>query len=107
MSDLKYNGWKNYETWCVGVHLGNEPGLYEQLMSIVQNPDSLMAQYDELCEWIRLDRKAQPEDIELSGGLVAMYTDLLCAALDLVDWRAIIQAHKEVTPDDVLHGREE
>jgi uncharacterized protein YgfB (UPF0149 family) len=95
MSDLKYNGWRNYETWLVGVHLGNHPELYERLMSIVQNPDSVMSQADTLSDWVRIDRDAQPEDIELSGGMVGMYTDLVCAALDAVDWRSIIMAHQE------------
>ena len=94
MSNLKYLGWKNYETWLVGVHLDNEPALYERLMSIAQNPDQLSEQAEALSDWVRLDREAQPEDIELSGDLVAMYTDLVCSALELVDWRAIIMAHR-------------
>ena len=94
MSNLKYMGWKNYETWLVGVHLDNEPALYERLMAIAQNPDGLSVQAEALSDWVRLDRDAQPEDIELTGGMVAMYTDLVCSALELVDWRAIIAAHQ-------------
>ena len=95
MSNLRYLGWKNYETGLVGVHLDNEPALYERLMSIVQNPDGLSEQAEALSDWVRLDRDAQPEDIELTGGMVAMYTDLVCSALELVDWRHIITAHRE------------
>ena len=94
MSNLKYMGWKNYETWLVGVHLDSEPALYERLMAIAQNPDGLSEQAEALSDWVRLDRDAQSEDIELSGGMVAMYTDLVCSALELVDWRAIIAAHQ-------------
>jgi hypothetical protein len=25
----QYNGWTNYETWCIAMHLDNEPGSYD------------------------------------------------------------------------------
>ena len=28
-TDTDYNGWTNYETWNVGLWLGNDEGLYE------------------------------------------------------------------------------
>ena len=29
LTDTTYNGWTNYETWNVGLWLGNDQGLYE------------------------------------------------------------------------------
>ena len=29
LTDTTYNGWTNYETWNVGLWLGNDEGLYE------------------------------------------------------------------------------
>ena len=91
----KFNGWPNYETWAVNVHIGSDEKLYERFMSIIQNPDSVMAQADALSEWIRIDRDAQEEDIEISGAMVGLYTDLVSGALDKVDWRRIVVANRE------------
>ena len=91
----KYNGWPNYATWTVNAHIGSDEKLYERFMSIIQNPDSVMAQADALSEWVRIDRDAQEEDIEITGAMVAMYTDLVSDALDNVDWRRIVVANRE------------
>ena len=29
LTDTRYNGWENYETWNVSLWLGNDEGLYE------------------------------------------------------------------------------
>ena len=86
-----YNGWKNYETWAVWSWLGNDEGLHERFMAIAQNPDSLYERTSQVEEWLRLDRNAEEHDIELSGSLVGMYTDLVCSALDNVDWRSLVE----------------
>lgn len=91
----KYNGWPNYATWTVNAHIGSDEKLYERFMSIIQNPDSVMAQADALSEWVRIDRDAQEEDIEITGAMVGMYTDLVSDALDNVDWRRIVVANRE------------
>jgi hypothetical protein len=31
-----YNGWKNYETWAVALHLDNDHGTYEQVRETAQ-----------------------------------------------------------------------
>ena len=86
-----HKGWKNYETWAVWSWLGNDEGLDERFMAIAQNPDSLYERTSQVEEWLRLDRNAEEHDIELSGSLVGMYTDLVCAALDNVDWRSLVE----------------
>lgn len=91
METKRHNGWRNYETWAVWAHLSNDEGLYEQFMAIAQNPDSLYERTSQLEEWLRLDRNAQEHDIELTGSLVGMYTDLVCSALDNVDWRSLVE----------------
>jgi hypothetical protein len=85
-----YNGWPNYETWAVNLWLANEPDLYERLMSIVQNPDTLGERSEALREWIRLDKTGEWE-MSLTG----MYVDLLAAAFDMVHWKEIIRANQE------------
>ena len=88
---VRYNGWKNYETWAVNAHLTNESNTYEQLMAIVQNPDTPYDQARDLREWVRFDEGDKSFDLE-ADVLVGMSADLLAAAFDLVDWREIIQA---------------
>ena len=42
--DTEYNGWTNYETWNVGLWLGNDQGLYEMARRAFD--------YDHLCEML-------------------------------------------------------
>ena len=32
LTDTRYNGWSNYETWNVALWIGNDAGLYELAM---------------------------------------------------------------------------
>jgi|TARA_R100000501_G_C2594064_1_gene93154 hypothetical protein len=43
----EYNGWKNYETWNVALHIGNDPTIY---MAAVWAND-----YIEFCDIMRHD----------------------------------------------------
>ena len=92
LNQQPHQGWTNYETWAVNAHLTNDEYLYEQFMAIVQNPDSTYQQAEALQEWLRLDRNAQEEDVTIHGSLVGMYTDLVCSALDNVNWREIVDS---------------
>ena len=94
MSNQSYNGWRNYETWAVNLHLTNEPNTYEQLMAIVQNCDMPGDQAQTLREWVRFDQGDMSYDLE-ADVLTGMCADLLAAAFDLVEWQDIIQANSE------------
>ena len=89
----RYNGWRNYETWAVNLWLTNDPFCYEQLMSIVQNPDTLGEQSTALREWIRHDQGDMADNAE--PGVAGMYVDLLASAFDMVNWNEIIQNKQE------------
>ena len=67
----EYRGFKNYETWCVSLHLHNEQSLYFMTREMAQQ---FRAEYDEeqdapwerpnvrLSEWIRdLIEEARPD----------------------------------------------
>jgi hypothetical protein len=81
-----YNGWKNWETWCVNLWLTNEPGTDEALSEFVQMDVSLYERSEALKEWIT-------EMAPIDGA--NMFTDLLRGALDNVDWREIIKNHED------------
>lgn len=43
MSDQKYNGWTNHETWLVNVWITNDEGLDSQIRSSIRGMDKFGA----------------------------------------------------------------
>ena len=97
--DTKYNGWTNYETWCVNLWLTNDEESYrlwadESRRHMAEAPDSRRVK-----EWSYSNREAArcalaehlQETIEAEAGLsfATLYTDLLQAALAEVNWQEI------------------
>lgn len=97
MSD--YNGWTNYETWCINLWLSNEEGLYHQALELAQEvieDQGTDSEALELAETFRNWVDDLCEDIcpgSRSGA--SFVTDLLGAALSEVDWREIAGAWLE------------
>jgi len=81
-----YNGWTNYETWCVNLWLTNEQGSAEFLTETATRPADLSERAQSLKEWV-----TDADDDFPSSGL---FQDLLQAALDNVDWREIVENHE-------------
>lgn len=97
MTDQTYNGWKNYETWAVGMFLdGNYTGegTYREVLELVRDmqdlhgADSFRIEVADALKQFVDDHLAQTTD-ELPGCLA---TDLLRAAVDDVDWRELAAA---------------
>jgi len=87
-----YNGWTNYETWCVNLWLTNEEGSNDDLLEIVgltwPDADDATTIYNRttiLKEWVM--------DMAPIDG-ATMFVDLLQASLDNVNWREIIENHE-------------
>ena len=86
MSNETYNGWKNYETWCVNLWIDNDDGLNLYLAEIIQDESaSLYDKSESLKEIVN--------DINPLLDGASMFTDLLNGALSMVDWREIIENH--------------
>jgi len=81
-----YNGWANYETWCVNLWLTNEPGTEEDLRMLAQTNTGLSHRADCLRDYV-LNMDPPLDDSN-------MFTDLLRSALGNVDWREIIENHE-------------
>lgn len=65
MTDEKYNGWVNYETWLMNLNLTNEESLYNQMLEIVKE-NSEKDDYDigeELKNWIEESFYVEEYDI--------------------------------------------
>jgi hypothetical protein len=94
--DTTYNGWKNYETWAVGLYLdGNYdgPGTYYETIERVRSAEPteesgrryLVA--DILRDWV--EENVQPhsyDDDHPNPQLHPLVSDLLGASLSSVDW---------------------
>lgn len=86
--DGTYQGWTNYETWCVSLWLNNEYPCYTALNNIAaaDEEDSPSFAEKELQQFVE-----QQYDMPETG----LFADLLTTALARVNWRQIIDAAKE------------
>ena len=50
-----YNGWSNYETWCVNLWMNGDQGYYERLCEILSSHDNLYDQAEALEDWVRFE----------------------------------------------------
>lgn len=82
--EQSYQGWSNYQTWCVSLWLNNDYSLYCQLQEIVQRYDQ--SQADELAEAIKDFVEEIMPDLE---GLSA---DLMGFSLGKVNWQEIAES---------------
>lgn len=78
-----YNGWTNYETWCVSLWMSNDEGSYETFREMTLAADGdyeLSNQFKEYHEEAAADALAQENGV---------FVDLLRGALSVVNWREI------------------
>lgn len=78
-----YNGWRNYETWCVHLWITNEETLYNLYRGMAVQAKDVYGAAEAIKETVI---KANP----LEGA--SMYVDLCGAALSSVDWDEIAEA---------------
>jgi len=83
MEDKKYNGWTNYETWLVNLHLLNDQCTIEQIEEITKNSKSI---YD-----LHVSMKDYCEELLQHDGKNLFLADMLNAALSEVDWQELSQ----------------
>jgi hypothetical protein len=99
MSDeaKRYNGWSNYETWCVHLWLTNEEGSYRYWKEEAERhrKEDRESERSNLAEQIRseMDEAAPTEK-------ASVFSDLLNAALSEVDWYEIADAFLEELPPE-------
>jgi hypothetical protein len=102
--EKRYNGWTNYETWCVSLWLGNDEGLYETVGKMAS--DVCYEITDAAYEWQTLSDARVAELAEQIASFVdevaeqtcpgcregaSFVSDLLGAALSEVNWREIAE----------------
>ena len=78
MEDNTYNGWTNYETWCANLWMDQD--YYTGVESGCDN-------VNELAERMKSDA----EEIMPDTGESGLWTDLMQASFDTIDWREIAE----------------
>lgn len=120
MEDTTYNGWKNYETWAVGMYLdGNYdgPGTYyaaiETVREILEDMDHpttdvwtveqsrRFAVADALKELVEEYNNPHMIDDDHPVQLEGLVADLFGAALSSVDWHELADAWIENVSEQV------
>ena len=104
----KYNGWHNYETWCVKLWIDNEEGSYRYWQERAEeirreardNPrksgvwtaeeEAKFTLEDALSDWVN-ENKPEAE---------GMYSDLLQSAIDAADYQEIAEAMLADLPEE-------
>ena len=86
-----YNGWTNYETWCVNLWLTNESDTEEELRMLAQTNAALYHRAD--CLKTYVENMAPIDE-------ATMFVDLLRSALENVNWREIIENHEDDDTDE-------
>jgi hypothetical protein len=107
MADTTYNGWHNYETWCVNLWMDNEQGsqdfFREQAKEIYDESDAYGTglQKRELARFAFADWLKEYHTEENRPELTGVYGDLLGAALSAVNWDEIARHYIDAVLEEV------
>jgi hypothetical protein len=86
MSDEKYNGWKNYETWSIALFIDDDQGLQEEFYEQVKEYKKGKLELYEINDWMK-DWVYDWMGVE---DLNAYQQQMINASLEEVDYREII-----------------
>jgi len=97
-NDTRYNGWANYQTWCVNLWIDNSRGdaehWTEQAQECVQesiaDEDADIRSCATYALSKRLEESFDDQKIDMAG-VTGMFADLLDHALNMIDWYEIAQ----------------
>lgn len=108
MEGKEYNGWTNYETWCVNLWMSNDEGsdgyyretaqeIYDESEHENRADGSPLFTRDEVATRVLSDRlkdEHEERQSELTG-VTGVFADLLSGALSEVDWYEIAEHYIE------------
>lgn len=97
--DTTYNGWTNYETWCVSLWLSNDEGPYNDTRQLAVDAQELLYPQTALVDCLKVYVDELPEMTAVTEGPASFITDLLGAALGEVNWFEIAENLLSELPD--------
>jgi hypothetical protein len=104
MADTTYNGWTNYETWCVNLWIDNSAGdqdyWHDRAKWCIRHHHSADDNLDarcELAEELRATFDEKYDEQKPDNGVLA---DLLRAALSEVNWHEIARHYIEAIEEE-------
>ena len=106
MQHKEYNGWANYETWCVNLWMDNSEGDQEYWKDIAEDLQSDADDTDDLINRLADAIKEWHEDNDPTGNS-GVYADLMGAALSEVNWRDIAEHIVEDNDLQIIEETEE
>jgi len=99
---MAYNGYENYETWAVALHISNDEKLYNRWRVLAGSIQATAAATEtfsqrevvvyELADQLRNALQESAADQELSGRYSGIMSDLLMAALSEVNWDEVARS---------------
>lgn len=91
-----YNGWSNWETWCVALWLNNDSPSTAEYLQELSNRQHLPVYT--LADMLRDQVKTWWYDTIEAHQLpeACLWADLMIGTLDRVNWYEIIDNHREI-----------
>lgn len=89
---MSYNGWSNYATWAVHLHLANTEWLYRAARETIDDIGDKYHAASELKSFV--EELFDEIDYSISNSVTSLRSDLLTGALDSIDWVSIVEALK-------------
>lgn len=99
--DTKYNGWTNYETWCVNLWLTNDADVFgrwseEARRHLAEAPESKRVKewgysIQQAASCALAEQLREEVEDEASLSFATVYSDLLNGALAAVNWQEIAE----------------
>jgi hypothetical protein len=106
MTNEKYNGWTNYETWLCNLWIDNDQGtqqmFHEWALEAYNNAEKCdictkkqNAQHDhaDALKGFYEDQKAEYDSIKGAFDVGGFFSDLASASLSIVNWNEIAEHH--------------
>lgn len=104
---MPYNGWTNYETWCVNLHISNEQVSQDywngQASLLMSTTDPSNDHLDARCELAAELKETFLEKYDEQKPDNTILSDLLRAALSEVNWHELAQNYVD-NAKEATHG---
>lgn len=111
-NETKYNGWNNYETWCVALWLRNDEGSYRYWQDVTQEcwddaeADKTSTRKENAAIALADRLKDEIEEGSPLADEASLYSDFLRSAISEIDWHEIAENWLEEFEDDANDATE-